>query len=228
MPDPGVVSWIGAVLLGGFLAADSVSWLQSMASRPVVAGTLGGALLGDPAAGFLVGGGLELLWLRHPPLGSARYPDSGPAGLAAGAGYAAAGGGIVPLAVLLIAGWAMGWAGAESVQLLRRLNARLLGEPGELARDPRRLEVRHRTAVAADFARGVVLTSAFLVPSLLLGRAAAVGLEGAPAATGAVLTAAALGLAGGAGARSLPIAGRGEMILLAGAALALAGAAVLR
>lgn len=228
MLDLGPVTWSGAVLVGGLLAADSVSWLQTMASRPVVAGTLGGALLGDPGAGFVAGAGLELLWLRHPPLGSARYPDAGPASLAVGAGYAAAGGGVVPLAVLLVAGWAMGWAGEASVRLTRAFNAWLLRDPAELASDPRRLEVRQRVAVAGDFTRGALLTAALLVPALLLGRAAAVEVGGAGAVAAASVAAAGIGFAAGAGGRCLPTRLRREAVLLAGAALALVAAVALR
>jgi len=85
-------TWILAVLAGGIVGMDAVSWPQVMVSRPLVSATIGGALLGNPAAGMLTGALLEVLTLRHPPFGAAKYPDTGPAGLVAGASYAAAGG----------------------------------------------------------------------------------------------------------------------------------------
>ena len=73
-------------LVGGLVGADSVSWVQAMISRPIVAGTLGGALAGSPTAGFTVGAFLELLSFRHPPYGAARYPDVATASVSAACG----------------------------------------------------------------------------------------------------------------------------------------------
>ena len=42
-----------------------------MISRPIVAGTIGGLLFGDAAAGFAAGAFLEVLSFRHPPYGAA-------------------------------------------------------------------------------------------------------------------------------------------------------------
>ena len=94
-------TWILAVLGGGLLGMDAVSWPQVMVSRPLVSATVGGWLMGNPAAGMLVGAVLEVYALRHPPFGAAKYPDTGPAGLetedvglaaiGSGGGYALAG-----------------------------------------------------------------------------------------------------------------------------------------
>lgn len=66
--------WIGAV--SGLLGLDATAALQVMASRPLVAGGIIGALLGEPAMGLAVGGLIELLWIGGVPVGSLVPPDS--------------------------------------------------------------------------------------------------------------------------------------------------------
>ncbi len=222
MPEPDLWSWVLAVVAGGFVGADAVAWPQVMVSRPLVAATVGGALMGRPADGMLVGAILELLTLRHPPFGAARYPDTGPAGLVAGAAFGAAGhAGPAALAVSVALGWVLGWIGARSVRLLRSLNARLLADVSGLARVPARLERRQRLGVALDFGRGAVLTAAFLVPATLLARAAPPAPGGTPGAfvVGALVLA--TGAAAGAIAGSAAGGRRAWLLLAAGVAVAL-------
>ena len=214
-------TWIVLVVLGGFLALDAVSWPQVMVSRPLISGTLGGWLLGDASAGFLVGALLELMSLRHPPFGAARYPETGPAGLVAGAAYAAAGtASLGSLVVSILAGWGIGWIGAVSVQLKRRGNERLLAADQELAARPELLERRHRLAIRLDAVRGALLTAGFVLPAVL----AAVWSVDQPVATagtalGAALLVTALAAAAGAGGRTSSSGLRGWPLLVAGAAL---------
>ena len=106
-------TWILLVAAGAVLGMDAVSWPQAMISRPLVSATIGGWLLGSPGAGLLVGAVLELYSLRHPPFGAARYPDTGPAGLVAGASFAASGGHAAgAFLISLVIGWVLGWIGA--------------------------------------------------------------------------------------------------------------------
>lgn len=179
MPELDAWTYVVAVVCGGVVGVDAISWPQVMISRPLVSATLGGALLGDPGSGLLVGALLELLSLRHPPFGAARYPDTGPAGLVTGAAFAASGGGVAALAVAVAIGWVLGWVGSRTVYVLRGLNGRLIEHPGTLAVAPGRLERRQRLAVGLDFARGAALTAAFFVPAALVVRVA-------PAAAGVV------------------------------------------
>jgi mannose/fructose/N-acetylgalactosamine-specific phosphotransferase system component IIC len=215
MPEMDAWTYLVAVVCGGVVGVDAVSWPQAMVSRPIVAATLGGAFLGDPASGLLVGAVLELLSLRHPPFGAARYPDTGPAGLVAGAAFAASGGGVAALAVAVSIGWMLGWVGARTVYLLRRLNGRLVGDQASLAAAPGRLERRQRLAVGLDFARGGALTAAFLVPAALVARVV-------PAAGGAVgpvvaaTVAVVVGGAAGTAAGGLYGGRRGWLLLAAG------------
>ncbi|WP_172399696.1 PTS sugar transporter subunit IIC [Geothermobacter hydrogeniphilus] len=72
------MSW--TVLLSGGLIAivaglDRTALLQIMLSRPLVAGSLLGWLLGVPESGLLIGALCELLWLSRMPVGAAIPPD---------------------------------------------------------------------------------------------------------------------------------------------------------
>ena len=215
-------TWILAVLCGGLLGMDAVSWPQVMVSRPLVSATIGGWLLGNPVAGMLVGGVLEVYALRHPPFGAAKYPDTGPAGLVAGASYAASGGAAVGALLLSVAlGWALGWIGAVAVHVRRRLNERIMSPAGELAADPALLEQRHRVAIWLDGLRGAILVAAFLVPSVLV---VTLVVGTGPSTLGRYAVASlVLGLAASAGAagRASAFGVRGWPLLLVGAGLGL-------
>ena len=54
-------------LLGAVLGLDVVSFPQAMVSRPIVAATLGGAFIGNPPAGLLIGVVLEMIALDTLP-----------------------------------------------------------------------------------------------------------------------------------------------------------------
>ena len=72
-------------LLGGVLGLDVVCFPQMMVSRPLVAATLAGAFVGDPAMGIFVGVTLELIALATLPFGASRYPEWGSAAVVGGA-----------------------------------------------------------------------------------------------------------------------------------------------
>jgi mannose/fructose/N-acetylgalactosamine-specific phosphotransferase system component IIC len=54
---------IPIAILGGVLGLDVVSFPQAMISRPLVAATVAGALIGQAASGLLLGAALELIAL---------------------------------------------------------------------------------------------------------------------------------------------------------------------
>lgn len=206
--------WAAVAVLGGLVGLDTTSFPQMMISRPLVAGTLTGAVLGDPMAGLAVGFIMEAFALLVLPIGAARYPESGTATVAAVAAYlTVAGTPLVPGALALAVGFGVAWewAAGESVVLLRRQNGRLLlrraGMPA------RRLERLHLTAMALDFARGAVVAAGggLLAAALLQLAAPLWGLDGGSTmALLALVTATMIGTAvpvfGGLRARRLALA----------------------
>ena len=213
-----------AACIGAFLALDAVSFPQVMASRPFISGTLGGLLFGNAVGGMLVGALLELLSMRHPPFGAAKYPDTGPAGLVAGAAYAASGAdSIEALVVSLIGGWVVGWIGAYAAYGRRLLNELILAKAGVPAVRPARLEASQRIALGVDAARGFLVTGAFLVPVMLTtALASGMPVAGPGAAFGAAALVTALSASIGAGARASAPDIRAWAMVLLGALLTLA------
>jgi mannose/fructose/N-acetylgalactosamine-specific phosphotransferase system component IIC len=154
------------VLLGAVLGLDVVSFPQAMISRPIVAATLAGAVVGSATDGLLVGAALELIALETLPFGASRYPEWGSAAVVGGALFAAqpqGRAGAMTLAVL--AALATGWVGGYSMVTLRKLNARWAHA---LAAD---VNAGSRNAVVglqmagllADLVRGALMTALALV-----------------------------------------------------------------
>jgi len=78
-----------AGLFGGLLALERRAFLQAMLSRPLIAATLTGALLGDVESGLWVGLVLELFHLGSASLGAAIPENDTLAATGAAAGAAA-------------------------------------------------------------------------------------------------------------------------------------------
>lgn len=148
-------------LLGGILALDQTSLGQFMVSRPLVSATLAGWILGDPASGLAVGALLEVLVLPAFPIGGARFPEGGPAGVVAAGAAAEGPGGILGpgLAVGVALGAVWGVLGGWTVTVLRRLNERFAALPEEGPLAARRVVSGHLAALASDFLRGAGLTA---------------------------------------------------------------------
>lgn len=164
-------AWLIVTLAGAALGLDGISLGQSMASRPIVAATLGGMLFGDPAAGLLAGAWLEVVSSRHPPFGAARYPETGPAGLIVGSAYALSDtGSVLALVAATIAGWTIGWIGTHSIKRLRAANERAVGSPAAFGGDPAELGRRHRRAIRLDAARAAIISGSLFVPTVLAVR----------------------------------------------------------
>jgi mannose/fructose/N-acetylgalactosamine-specific phosphotransferase system component IIC len=120
-----LVDILPIALLGGLLGLDVVCFPQAMISRPLVAATAGGALIGHAFSGMMVGAALELIALETLPFGAARYPEWGSAATVGGALYARHVGepaGAMTMAVL--AAIATAWIGGWSMIQLRNVNAR--------------------------------------------------------------------------------------------------------
>jgi mannose/fructose/N-acetylgalactosamine-specific phosphotransferase system component IIC len=111
-------------LLGGIAGLDTVSFPQAMISRPLVSATLGGALVGAPGAGLLIGAVLELIALETLPVGASRYPEWGSASVVAGALYGrTAGNAIGALIVAVLGALIVAWLGGWTMVKLRQRNA---------------------------------------------------------------------------------------------------------
>ncbi len=219
-----LATWGLLTVLGGVLAADGVSMPQVMISRPLISATIGGAILGNATGGMLVGALLELLTMRHPPYGAAKYPDTGPAGLIAGAAYAEVGGSSIEgLVAAVLVGWALGWMGAYTGYLRRRINEWLILPSEPLAADPRRLERLHRLAIGIDVMRGTLLTGGLLVPAILfVALIAMLPVAAAGTGIGAAAVVTVLAASVGAGARATAPDFRAWAMVLLGALLVLA------
>ncbi len=148
-------------MLGALLGLDTVSFPQAMLARPLVAATCGGALLGSPMSGLIMGAALELIAVETLPFGASRYPEWGSASAVGGALFAESPNNPAgAMTIALIAALATAWVGSWSMVKLRQANARW-------ATDVHRgLEAGARGTVVglqlkgmtADLLRGFVLT----------------------------------------------------------------------
>jgi mannose/fructose/N-acetylgalactosamine-specific phosphotransferase system component IIC len=209
-------------LLGGLVALDGTSVGQFMVSRPFVAAALGGLAVGRPMLGIQAGVVLEALHLAVLPVGASKYPEGGPAAVAAGAVFAASqsppAAGAATLLVAVLVALALEWIGGHTVERMRQFNVRFAGAPPE-GLTPGEVARRHATPIAIDFVRGAVLTVAGVAVLELLLRA--IDFSGFPGI--AVGTVVRLAMVAGL-ASALRLFGRGRYpFFLAGAA---AGAAV--
>lgn len=148
-------------VLGAVLGLDTVSFPQAMLSRPLVAATLGGALVGSPGGGLLVGAALELIALETLPFGASRYPEWGSASAVGGALFASSASppaGAMSLAI--IAAVSTAWVGGWSMVKVRQLNARLAaGSRAALDAGARGAVIGLQLkGMTADLARGFLLT----------------------------------------------------------------------
>jgi PTS system mannose-specific IIC component len=154
------------VLLGALLGLDVVSFPQAQISRPLVAATVAGALLGSGTGGLLVGATLELIALETLPVGASRYPEWGSASVIGGALFARFGNdsaGALTLAVL--AALATAWVGGWTMVSLRRLNGRVArrARPAFESGSFHAIAGVQLFGLTADFVRGAALTLASLL-----------------------------------------------------------------
>lgn len=157
---------IPLALLGGVLGLDVVSFPQAMLSRPVVAATLAGLLMGDATSGLLLGVTLELFALETLPFGASRYPEWASASVVGGSLVAQMGPATPGVfTVALLASLALAWVGGRSMVWLRKLNARLARERLEaLGHGSGRTVIGlQMLGLGADLLRGILLTGLALL-----------------------------------------------------------------
>jgi len=190
-----------------------------MIARPLVAGTIAGTLLGDVETGLRIGVVFELFQFDILPIGAVRYPEYGPATVAAVAAAHWSGG---PLALGIGAGVGLlvGLLGGVSMHWLRTANARAVRAASAALEsgDVRTLERVHLGGVLRDAGRACAVTVAGLAVARLVSL-----LDVARWSPGAlVLTAAAAaGAALASGGTGLPrLVGRGPNLKWLAAGLA--------
>jgi len=199
---------IALIVWGTLVGVDLVSLPQMMIARPLVAGTVAGAILGDIPTGLKLGVVFELLQYDILPVGAVRYPEYGPATVAAVA-TAHASAGVLGLGLGALVGLVTGLLGGVTINMLRRVNSRIVhAAASELeAGDPRALVRVHVGGLLRDGLRAAVVT----VVGLVLAWLARPLLGGVLTVRGAVLLAVAVvatALAAGA-AGTLRLVGRG-------------------
>lgn len=199
---------IALVVWGTLVGVDLVSLPQMMIARPLVAGTVAGAILGDIPTGLKLGVVFELLQYDILPVGAVRYPEYGPATVAAVA-TAHASAGVLGLGLGALVGLVTGLLGGVGINLLRRVNSRIIHDaaPRLESGDPGALVRVHVAALLRDALRAALVT----VIGLALAWLARPLLGSALTVRGAVLlavAAVATALAAGA-AGTLRLVGRG-------------------
>jgi len=159
---------------GTLVGVDLVSLPQMMIARPLVAGTVAGAILGDLDAGLKLGVVFELLQYDILPVGAVRYPEYGPATVAAVATAHAAG--TLGLGLGAVVGLVTGLVGGISIHLLRRVNSRVVNDAAAALEsgDPRALVRLHVGGLLRDGLRAALVTAAglglaWMGPPLLAG-----------------------------------------------------------
>jgi len=196
---------------GTLVGLDLVSVPQMMIARPIVAGPIAGALLGDLTTGLQLGVLFELFQYDVLPVGAARYPEYGPATVAGvAAAYAAPG--ALGIGIGAVVGLLTALLGGISTHVWRRMNARAVhAAQGELeAGDTRTLVRLHVWGLARDAVRAAVVTSA----GLALAQLARVFLAGQLTLRGVTLlgvAAVAAAIAAGT-AGTLRVVGRGATL----------------
>jgi mannose/fructose/N-acetylgalactosamine-specific phosphotransferase system component IIC len=171
------------LLWGSLVGLDLVSVPQAMISRPLVAGAIAGWIAGDVQAGLRVGALFELFALDVLPVGAVRYPDYGPATvaatvLAAGAPWE------VELGISAALGLVLAVLGGWSLLVVRRWNARAIQRKAAALAAGETSAVRwlQYGGVLRDAVRGLILTllglvlAATIAESVRLDRATAVAL----------------------------------------------------
>ena len=196
---------------------DLVSVPQAMLSRPLVAATVAGAILGDVESGLRVGVVLELFALDVLPVGAVRYPDYGPASVGAAAVVAG-----TPWELTLGVGVAVGLlvatVGGWSLLLLRRINAQAVQRHTAAlqAGDSAMIRRLHYTAIGRDALRSLVLTALAIGAAGIAVRSARPSRETAVALTIAAVGAGAASALGGA-LRGAGVGSRRRWLVVGGA-----------
>ncbi len=169
--------WIG--LWGGMVSLDTTAFLQIMISRPLVACTVMGMILGDVQLGFLIGMLLEPAYISELPVGAAKFSESN-VGAATSAAAAILTTSRFPdrvtavIVIVLIASVPISAAGGALVGVMRRFNTRNYTRLLDRRLiSPKNVRAAHTAGLAAAFLLGFVLAAGaaglltIMLPALL-------------------------------------------------------------
>lgn len=203
---------IALVVWGTLVGVDLVSLPQMMIARPIVAGTIAGVILGDIPTGLKLGVVFELLQYDILPVGAVRYPEYGPATIAAVA-TAHASSGVLGLGLGALVGLVTGLVGGLAIHVLRRVNSRVVHNAAAALEsgDPRALLRVHAGGLLRDAVRAALVTTIGLVFAWLARPLLAGALSERGALLLAVATVGAAIAAGAAG--TLRLVGRGPNLV---------------
>ena len=199
---------VALIVWGTLVGVDLVSLPQMMIARPLVAGTVAGAILGDIETGLQLGVVFELLQYDILPVGAVRYPEYGPATVAAVA-TAHASSGVLGLGLGALVGLVTGLIGGITIHVLRRLNSSAVHAAAATLEsgDPRALLRLHLGAMLRDGVRAALVTAVGLGLAAIARPLLAGGLSLRDATLLAIAAAASALAAGAAG--TLRLVGRG-------------------
>ena len=151
---------IALLAWGTLVGIDLVSLPQMMIARPLVAGAVAGAILGDIPTGLKLGVVFELLQYDILPVGAVRYPEYGPATVAAVA-TAHSAIGVLGLGLGALVGLVTGLVGGLAINVLRRVNSRVVHSAALTLEsgDPRALVRLHVGGLLRDALRAALVTA---------------------------------------------------------------------
>ncbi len=113
---------------GGIVAMDTTAALQIMISRPLIASSVTGLILGDFQSGLFIGIFLELLWINELPVGAARFSE-GNIGATAAAAIAVTSNNLIfrpvpSMALALMIAVPVSIIGSYLVEYMRKINSK--------------------------------------------------------------------------------------------------------
>jgi len=157
-----VLAVLGIAVAGGLIGLDRTAVGQFMISQPIVAAPFTGWLLGDAAAGLVIGAALELIWVLDMPIGTFVPADSTISAVFATAVAALGCPGGAPLPVIgvcILLTTALAPVTMRADVIIRHWNATLAeavtAEPGQDI--GRRLARAHLSGLAVFFLKSFVL-----------------------------------------------------------------------
>jgi mannose/fructose/N-acetylgalactosamine-specific phosphotransferase system component IIC len=220
-----LAAYLLVALVGGLMSLDSVSVGQTMISRPIVAATVVGALLGAVETGLMIGAILELLALETMPFGASRYLEwSSGAVVASAAAVVVGGPDLVVLMLAVLIAVPVAWLAGVSMVVMRRFNGRLVAARRSAVElgDSQAVAGLQLAGVSADFLRGTLIAATGLLLAIPACSLLVTHLSFSPLLTIVPALALPAGVALAAGWRAFASHSRRRYLMLAGMILGLA------